>query len=33
LKALKTDIERQRKSLPHGDKVTLGHGALNPNNQ
>ena len=33
LKALKTDIERQRKSLPHGDKVTLGHGALDPNNQ
>jgi len=33
LKALKTDIDRQRKSLPHGDKVTLGHGALDPNNQ
>jgi len=33
LKALRTAIERQRKSLPHGDKVTLGHGALDPNNQ
>ena len=33
LKALKEDIDRQRKSLPHGDKVTLGHGALDPNNQ
>jgi NADH-quinone oxidoreductase subunit G len=33
LKALKADIDRQRKSLPHGDKVTLGHGALDPNNQ
>jgi NADH-quinone oxidoreductase subunit G len=33
LKALKDDIDRQRKSLPHGDKVTLGHGALDPNNQ
>jgi NADH-quinone oxidoreductase subunit G len=33
LKALKADIDRQRKALPHGDKVTLGHGALDPNNQ
>lgn len=33
LKALKTDIERQRKALPHGNKVTLGQGALDPNNQ
>jgi NADH-quinone oxidoreductase subunit G len=33
LKALKTDIDRQRKALPHGDKVTLGQGALDPNNQ
>ncbi len=33
LKALKTDIERQRMALPHGQKVTLGHGALDPNNQ
>jgi NADH-quinone oxidoreductase subunit G len=33
LKALKTDIDRQRKSLPHGEKVTAGHGALDPNNQ
>jgi NADH-quinone oxidoreductase subunit G len=33
LKALKEDIDRQRNSLPHGQKVTLGHGALDPNNQ
>ena len=33
LKALKADIDRQRNSLPHGQKVTLGHGALDPNNQ
>jgi NADH-quinone oxidoreductase subunit G len=33
LKALKADIDRQRNALPHGDKVTLGHGALDPNNQ
>ena len=33
LKALKTDIDRQRKAQPHGDKVTLGQGALDPNNQ
>lgn len=33
LKALKADIDRQRTSLPHGQKVTLGHGALDPNNQ
>lgn len=33
LKALKADIERQRKSLPHGTKVIAGTGALDPNNQ
>ncbi len=33
LKALKADIDRQRNSLPHGIKVTLGDGALDPNNQ
>jgi len=33
LKALKADIDRQRKALPHGQKVTLGQGALDPNNQ
>jgi NADH-quinone oxidoreductase subunit G len=33
LKALKADIDRQRKALPHGNKVTLGQGALDPNNQ
>jgi NADH-quinone oxidoreductase subunit G len=33
LKALKADIDRQRKALPHGEKVNLGHGALDPNNQ
>jgi len=33
LKALKADIDRQRKSLPHGTKVTAGSGALDPNNQ
>ncbi len=33
LKALKADIDRQRKSLPHGSKVNAGQGALDPNNQ
>jgi NADH-quinone oxidoreductase subunit G len=33
LKALKADIDRQRSAQPHGNKVTLGHGALDPNNQ
>jgi len=33
LKALKADIDRQRKALPHGQNVTLGQGALDPNNQ
>jgi len=32
VKALKATIERQKKALPHGAKVTLGHGALDPNN-
>lgn len=32
IKALKATIERQKKALPHGTKVTLGHGALDPNN-
>jgi NADH-quinone oxidoreductase subunit G len=32
IKALKASIERQKKALPHGTKVTLGHGALDPNN-
>jgi NADH-quinone oxidoreductase subunit G len=33
LRVLKSTIDRQRKSLPHGVKVTLGEGALDPNNQ
>ncbi|MFM7309721.1 MAG: 2Fe-2S iron-sulfur cluster-binding protein [Flavobacteriales bacterium] len=33
LRILKATIDRQRKSLPHGVKVTLGEGALDPNNQ
>lgn len=33
LRALKNTIERQKKSLPHGTKVELGSGALDPNNQ
>jgi NADH-quinone oxidoreductase subunit G len=33
LKALKADLDRQRKAVPHGQKVTLGQGALDPNNQ
>jgi NADH-quinone oxidoreductase subunit G len=33
LRALKNSIERQKKSLPHGTKVELGSGALDPNNQ
>lgn len=32
LKVLKATIDRQRAALPHGEKVTLGHGALDPNN-
>jgi NADH-quinone oxidoreductase subunit G len=32
LKALKATIDRQRKALPHGHKVNLGQGALDPNN-
>jgi NADH-quinone oxidoreductase subunit G len=32
LQALKATIDRQRKGLPHGSKVDLGHGALDPNN-
>ncbi len=32
LKALKSTIDRQRKGLPHGTKVTAGQGALDPNN-
>jgi hypothetical protein len=30
---LKASIDRQRESLPHGDKVNLGTGALDPNNE
>jgi len=33
LKALKADVDRQRKALPHGAKVNAGSGALDPNNQ
>lgn len=33
LKALKASIDRQKEALPHGEKVTLGHGALDPNNE
>lgn len=33
LKALKASIDRQKNAIPHGEKVTLGHGALDPNNQ
>lgn len=33
LRLLKASIDRQRASLPHGDKVDLGTGALNPNNE
>jgi NADH-quinone oxidoreductase subunit G len=33
VKALKASIEKQRAALPHGEKVTLGHGALDPNNE
>ncbi|MFN8775614.1 MAG: 2Fe-2S iron-sulfur cluster-binding protein [Flavobacteriales bacterium] len=32
IRALKASIERQKKSLPHGTKVGLGQGALDPNN-
>ncbi|MCC6599980.1 MAG: (2Fe-2S)-binding protein [Crocinitomicaceae bacterium] len=33
LKALKATVSRQLKAAPHGTKVTLGNGALDPNNQ
>lgn len=33
LRALKNTIDRQKKALPHGTKVELGSGALDPNNQ
>jgi NADH-quinone oxidoreductase subunit G len=33
LKALKSTLDRQKDALPHGEKVTLGHGALDPNNE
>lgn len=34
LRALKHATQKQLQgALPHGDKVTLGHGALNPNNE
>jgi NADH-quinone oxidoreductase subunit G len=33
LRLLKASIDRQRAALPHGDKVDLGTGALNPNNE
>jgi len=33
LKALKSTLDRQKKALPHGTKVGLGHGALDPNNE
>ncbi|MFN0031150.1 MAG: 2Fe-2S iron-sulfur cluster-binding protein [Flavobacteriales bacterium] len=32
LRALKTNIDKQRKALPHGTKSELGQGALDPNN-
>lgn len=32
LRVLKATIDRQKNALPHGEKVTLGHGALDPNN-
>jgi NADH-quinone oxidoreductase subunit G len=32
LRILKANIERQKKALPHGEKVKLGQGALDPNN-
>lgn len=33
LRVLKATIDRQKKALPHGTKVGLGTGALDPNNQ
>jgi NADH-quinone oxidoreductase subunit G len=33
LKALKAGIEKHRNAIPHGVKVPLGDGALNPNNE
>ncbi|MEY4330608.1 MAG: hypothetical protein RL609_1356 [Bacteroidota bacterium] len=33
LKALKVSIDRQKAALPHGEKVDLGYGALDPNNE
>jgi NADH-quinone oxidoreductase subunit G len=33
LRLLKASIDRQRAALPHGEKVDLGTGALNPNNE
>jgi NADH-quinone oxidoreductase subunit G len=33
VQALKATTERQLKALPHGQKVGLGHGALDPNNK
>jgi hypothetical protein len=32
LRVLKATIDRQKKALPHGEKVNLGQGALDPNN-
>ncbi|MFM1999674.1 MAG: hypothetical protein RL204_1621 [Bacteroidota bacterium] len=32
LRVMKATIDRQRAALPHGEKTTLGHGALDPNN-
>lgn len=32
LKVLKASLDRQQQALPHGDKVGLGKGALDPNN-
>jgi hypothetical protein len=29
---MKATIARQKAALPHGEKTTLGHGALDPNN-
>jgi NADH-quinone oxidoreductase subunit G len=33
LKALKATVDKQRAALPHGEKVNLGQGALDPNNE
>jgi NADH-quinone oxidoreductase subunit G len=32
LRVMKATIARQKAALPHGEKTTLGHGALDPNN-